>query len=229
MSDFGAVLVLGIIFLGMVFAGFETRIFLTISIIGVCLAVVAGLVLSFVWQVPNVIRLRFLAYQDPWSNEEIVLNGQPIGLTVSEGPGYQIQQSLNSVVAGGLTGTGLGFGKPEYVPLAHSDFIFAAIVEELGSVTGLAVLFLFILLIMRITRVALLLPSSQVYERLLLIGIGIHFFIQVIIMVGGTLNLLPLTGITIPFLSLGGMALMVNLLEIGMVFSAVQRLESPRI
>jgi cell division protein FtsW (lipid II flippase) len=229
MSDFGAVLVLGIIFLGMVFAGFETRIFLTISIIGVCLAVVAGLVLSFVWQVPNVIRLRFLAYQDPWSNEEIVLDGQPIGLTVSEGPGYQIQQSLNSVVAGGLTGTGLGFGKPEYVPLAHSDFIFAAIVEELGSVTGLAVLFLFILLIMRITRVALLLPSSQVYERLLLIGIGIHFFIQVIIMVGGTLNLLPLTGITIPFLSLGGMALMVNLLEIGMVFSAVQRLESPQI
>jgi cell division protein FtsW (lipid II flippase) len=226
MSDFGAVLVLGAIFIGMVFAGFETRIFLTVSIIGVCLAVVAALVLSFVWQVPNVIRLRFLAYQDPWSKQEIVLDGQPTGMTVSEGPGYQIQQSLTSIVAGGLSGTGLGFGKPEYVPLAHSDFIFAAIVEELGAVTGLAVLFLFILLLLRITRVALLLPAGQVYERLLLIGICIHFFIQVFIMVGGTLNLLPLTGITIPFLSLGGMALVVNLIEIGMVFSAVQRLES---
>jgi cell division protein FtsW (lipid II flippase) len=226
MSDFGAVLVLGVIFIGMVFAGFETRIFLTVSIIGVCLAVLAGLVLSLVWQVPNVIRLRFLAYQDPWSKEMIVLDGQPTGMTVSEGPGYQIQQSINAIVAGGLSGTGLGFGKPEYVPLAHSDFIFAAIVEELGAVTGLAVLFLFILLMLRITRVALLLPAGQVYERLLLIGICIHFFTQVFIMVGGTLNLLPLTGITIPFLSLGGMALIVNLVEIGMLFSAVQRLES---
>jgi cell division protein FtsW (lipid II flippase) len=182
--------------------------------------------LSLVWQVPNVIRLRFLAYQDPWSKEMIVLDGQPTGMTVSEGPGYQIQQSINAIVAGGLSGTGLGFGKPEYVPLAHSDFIFAAIVEELGAVTGLAVLFLFILLMLRITRVALLLPAGQVYERLLLIGICIHFFTQVFIMVGGTLNLLPLTGITIPFLSLGGMALIVNLVEIGMLFSAVQRLES---
>jgi cell division protein FtsW (lipid II flippase) len=226
MSDFGAVLVLGVIFIGMVFAGFETRIFLTISIIGVCLAVVAGLVLSFAWDVPNVIRLRFLAYQDPWSKEVIVLDGQPTGMTISEGPGYQIQQSINSIVAGGLSGTGLGFGKPEYVPLAHSDFIFAAIVEEMGAVIGLAVLFLFILLMLRITRVALLLPGGQVFERLLLMGICIHFFTQVFIMVGGTLNLLPLTGITIPFLSQGGMALIVNLIEIGMVLSAVQRLES---
>ena len=226
MSDFGAVLVLGVIFIGMVFAGFETRIFLTISIIGLCLAIIAGLVLSFAWDVPNVIRLRFLAYQDPWSKEMIVLDGQPTGITISEGPGYQIQQSINAIVAGGLSGTGLGFGKPDYVPLAYSDFIFAAIVEELGAVIGLAVLFLFILLMLRITRVALLLPGSQVFERVLLMGICIHFFSQVFIMVGGTLNLLPLTGITVPFLSLGGMALIVNLIEIGIVLSAAQRLES---
>jgi cell division protein FtsW (lipid II flippase) len=226
MSDFGAVLVLGVIFIGMVFAGFETRIFLTISIIGLCLAIVAGLVLSFAWDVPNVIRLRFLAYQDPWSKEVIVLDGQPTGMTISEGPGYQVQQSINSIVAGGLSGTGLGFGKPEYVPLAHSDFIFAAIVEEMGAVIGLAVLFLYILLMLRITRVALLLPGGQVFERMLLMGICIHFFSQVFIMVGGTLNLLPLTGITVPFLSLGGMALIVNLVEIGMALSAAQRLGS---
>jgi len=225
MSDFGAVLVLGVIFIGMMFAGFETRIFLTISIIGLCLAIVAGLVLSLFWDVPNVIRLRFLAYQDPWSKEVIVLDGQPTGMTISEGPGYQVQQSINSIVAGGLSGTGLGFGKPEYVPLAHSDFIFAAIVEEMGAVIGLALLFLYILLMLRITRVALLLPGGQVFERMLLMGICIHFFSQVFIMVGGTLNLLPLTGITVPFLSLGGMALIVNLTEIGMALSAAQRLE----
>jgi cell division protein FtsW (lipid II flippase) len=226
MSDFGAVLVLGLIFIGMVFAGFETRIFLTISIIGLSLGLVASLLLSVAWDVPNVIRLRFLAYQDPWSKEMIVLDGQPTGMTVSEGPGYQIQQSINSIVAGGLSGTGLGFGKPEYVPLAHSDFIFAAVVEELGAVIGLAVLFLFIFLMLRITRIALLLPGGQVFERMLLIGICIHFFTQVFIMIGGTLNLLPLTGITVPFLSQGGMALIVNLTEIGIVLSAIQRLES---
>jgi cell division protein FtsW len=226
MSDFGAVLILALIFIGMMFAGFETRIFLTIAIIGAGLAAVVGLLLSLTWDVPNVIRLRFLAYQDPWSQEVIVLDGQPTGMTISEGPGYQIQQSINAIVAGGLSGTGLGFGKPEYVPLAHSDFIFAAIIEELGAVTGLAVLFLFILLMLRITRVALLLPGDQVFERVLLMGICIHFFTQVFIMVGGTLNLLPLTGITIPFLSQGGMALTVNLVEIGMALSAAQRLES---
>ncbi len=226
MSDFGAVLVLVLIFIGMLFTGFETRIFLTVAMISVCLAAVAALVLSFAWDVPAVIRLHFLAYQDPWSKEVIVLDGQPTGMTISEGPGYQIQQSINSIVAGGLIGTRLGFGKPEYVPLAHSDFIFAAIVEELGAVIGLAVLFLFIILMLRFTRVALLLPGGQVFERVLLMGICIHFFTQVFIMVGGTLNLLPLTGITIPFLSQGGMALIINLIEIGMALSAAQRLES---
>lgn len=228
MSDFGAVLVLGMIFIGMLFVGFETRIFVSIAALGLCLAAISALALSAFWQVPNVIRLRFLAYQDPWSKQEIVLDGLPTGLTISEGPGYQIQQSINAVVAGGLSGTGLGFGNPEYVPLAHSDFIFAAIIEEMGAVVGLAVLFVLILLLLRIARVALLLPQTQVFERMLLMGICVHLFIQTFIMVGGTLNFLPLTGITIPFLSQGGMALMVNLVEIGLVMSAASRLEAHR-
>ncbi len=223
MSDFGAVLILGMIFIGMLFVGFETRIFLSVALIGVCLAAVVALVLSVYWDVPNVIRQRFMAFQDPWSEEMIVVDGRPTGITISEGPGYQIQQSINSIVAGGLSGTGLGFGKPEYVPLAHSDFIFAAIVEELGTIIALAVLFLFMLLLMRIMRTSLLLPNGQIFERVLLMGICIHIFVQAFVMVGGTINLLPLTGITIPFLSQGGMALLVNLLEIGIVLAIVQR------
>jgi peptidoglycan glycosyltransferase len=226
MSDFGAVLVLGMIFIGMLFVGFETRIFLSIAAIGASLAVISALVLSAAWEVPAVIRLRFLAYQDPWSQAEIVLDGRSTGMTISEGPGYQIQQSINSIVSGGLSGTGLGFGNPDYVPLAHSDFIFAAIVEELGAVLGLAVLFIFILLTLRIARVALLLPPGQMFERMLVMGICIHLFVQVFIMVAGTLNFLPLTGITVPFMSQGGTALLVNLAEIGLVFSAALRLEA---
>jgi cell division protein FtsW len=69
------------------------------------------------------------------------------------------------------------------------------------------------------------LPRGQVFERLLLIGIGIHLFTQVFVMVGGTLNIMPLTGVTIPFLSQGGAALMINMMEIGIVLAIAQRLE----
>ncbi|HVP21008.1 MAG TPA: FtsW/RodA/SpoVE family cell cycle protein [Anaerolineaceae bacterium] len=224
MADFGAVLILAAIFVGMLFVGFDTRIFLTVSAIGLLLVLLVSLVLSTVWQVPTVIRYRFLAFQNPWSNEEIVLDGRSTGITISQGPGYQTQQAINAVVAGGLSGTGLGFGTPQYVPLGQSDFIFAAIIEELGSIIGLAVLIFFTILLIRIARVALLLPAGQVFERLLLIGICIHFFVQVVIMVGGTLDLLPVTGVTIPFLSQGGMALLVNLIEVGLALSLSQRL-----
>jgi cell division protein FtsW (lipid II flippase) len=225
MSDFGAVLILAFIFAGMLYTGFETRIFLTIGAIGVILVLILSVALSFTWEVPTAIRYRFLAFQDPWSKEVILQKGQTTGVTVSEGPGYQIQQAINAMVAGGLSGTGLGFGTPQYVPLAQSDFIFAATVEELGSIIGVAVLILFAILLLRMVRIALLLPIGQIFERLLLIGVCIHFFVQVFIMVGGTLNLLPITGVTIPFLSLGGMALLVNLTEIGLVLSLSQRLE----
>lgn len=227
MSDYGAALIIVCLFVTMLYAGFDTRIFATIALIGLWLAALAGLALAFTWEVPTVIRYRFLAFRDPWSEAMILVNGQPTGLSISEGPGYQIQQAIYATIAGGLTGRGLGFGSPEYIPLAHSDFIFAAILEEMGAVIGVAVLILFAVLILRVLRIAALLPSGQVFERLLLVGVAVHFFIQVFVMVAGTLNLLPMTGITIPFLSLGGMALLVNLAEVGLVLALAQRLEAP--
>jgi cell division protein FtsW (lipid II flippase) len=226
MSDFGAVLILGFLFTAMLYAGFETRLFATIAGIGLTLALLVGLVLVFYWEIPTVIQHRFIAFLDPWSTAEIVINGQPTGITVAEGPGYQIQQSIYAIVAGGLTGAGLGFGSPDYVPLAASDFIFAAILEEWGAAVGIVILALYIILLLRILRVAMLLPRSQVFERLLLTGIGVHLFTQVFVMIGGTLNIIPLTGVTVPFLSQGGAALMINSLEIGIVLAIAQRLET---
>jgi cell division protein FtsW (lipid II flippase) len=225
MSDYGAVLILGSIFIAMLYAGFETRIFMAVSTIGLGLAALVGWILSLTWKVPAAIQYRFMAYLDPWSTAVITINGQPTGITISEGPGYQIQQAIYAAIAGGITGRGLGFGTPQYVPLAHSDFIFAAILEELGSIIGIALLFLFAVLIIRFSRTVLLLPTGQVFERLLLVGIGVHLFIQVFIMAGGTLNLLPVTGVTIPFLSLGGVALIVNLTEIGIALAILRRME----
>ncbi len=225
MSDFGAVLILGCIFFGMLYAGFDPRMFATVAAIAVGMAVLVALVLVFAWHVPSVIQNRILAYRDPWSTAQLMVNGAPSGITVAEGPGYQIQQSIYAVVAGGLSGTGLGFGTPDFIPLAASDFVFAALLEEMGSVMGLAALAFYMLLVFRLFRVALMLPRAQAFERLLLVGIAIHFFTQVFIMVGGTLNLIPMTGVTLPFLSLGGSALMTNLAEIGIALGLAQRLE----
>ncbi len=226
MSDFGAVLILGAIFVAILYAGFETRLFATVAAIGIMLALVVGVGLWAAWDVPAVIQYRFLAFLDPWSEAEVVVNGQAMGITISQGPGYQIQQALYAIIAGGLTGTGLGLGTPEYIPLAHSDFIFAAILEEMGAVVGIAVLLVFAVLLLRLLRLAALLPREQTFERLLLTGIACHLFIQMLIMVGATVNLLPVTGITIPFLSQGGTAVLINLAEIGIALALARRLEA---
>ena len=210
----------------MLYAGFETRVFATMAAIGLGLALGGRRVLAFTWHIPTVIQLRFIAFVNPWSTAELVVNGQHLGITVSQGPGYQIQQALYAIIAGGLGGTGLGFGSPEYIPLAQSDFIFAAILEEMGAVVGFAVLALFAILLFRLLRLAALLPREQTFERMLLTGIALHLFIQVFIMVGGTLNLLPITGVTIPFLSEGGMALAINLAEMGIALALARRLET---
>jgi cell division protein FtsW (lipid II flippase) len=225
MADFGAILILGGLFVTVFYAGFEPRVFLGIAGVGLALALAVGAVLYFVWDVPDVIEARWAAFLNPWSPAPLLIDGQPSGLTIAQGPGYQIQQSLYAVVAGGLTGTGLGYGSPQNVPLAHSDMIFAAIVEELGLLVSAALLALYAVLLLRIVRLAIQLPEQQVFERLLVVGIGVHLFAQVFVMAAGTLNLLPLTGITIPFLSQGGAALFVNLVEVGLVLALARRLD----
>mgnify|MGYP000866523179 CR=1 FL=1 len=225
MSDFGAVPILGLIFVLMLFSGFDTRTFATIAAIGLVMALLVGIVLAVAWTPPAHIQYRILAFQDPWSTEEIYFLGEPTGTTISEGPGYQIQQAIYAMIAGGISGTGLGFGSPQNIPLVSTDFIYAAVLEELGAVVGIALLVFYIILVLRILRNAAMLPRALVFERLLLAGIAIHFFTQVFIMVGGTLNLIPMTGVTIPFLSLGGSALLTNLVEAGLVLAISQRLE----
>ena len=224
MSDLGAILILGALFVALFYAGFERRIFLTMAAIGLALSFAVAIVLASYWQPPAGLQQRLAAFRDPWSEEPLLIDGQPTGVTIAQGPGYQIQQAIYAIVDGGITGTGIGAGTPENVPLAHSDMIFAAVAEELGAMGALAVLACFGIMLLRILRIAMLLPAGQVLERLLLVGIAAHLFSQVFVMVGGTVNLLPLTGVTIPFLSQGGVALTVNLLEIGLVLAIAQRL-----
>jgi cell division protein FtsW (lipid II flippase) len=122
--------------------------------------------------------------------------------------GFQIVQSLYALGTGGLVGTGLALGDPTRIPYSYSDFIFAAIGEELGLAGTTAVLVLFLILVGSGLRIAL--AADSPFEKLLATGLTTILGFQTFIIVGGVTRLVPLTGVTLPFMSYGGSSLVVN-------------------
>ncbi len=136
------------------------------------------------------------------------------------GAGYNVNQSIIAIGAGRLFGRGLGFGSQsqlQFLPEAQTDFIFSVIAEELGFAAALIIIILYTLLFLRLIRIAG--QCRDDFSSYVILGITLLFFIQIVFNLGSTTGLLPVTGLTLPFLSYGGSSLMINLLLIGIAES----------
>ena len=165
---------------------------LLLSLIGLAIAGLAGYLLF------DVIRLRVDAWLNPWLDPS--------------GRSFQIVQSLMAVANGGTLGRGPGLGSPGLVPVAVSDFVFTAIAEETGLVGTLGVLTLIGLFVARGIHTALRAPDN--FRRILAAGLTAYIGTQSIVIIGGNIRLLPLTGVTLPFVSYGGSSLVTSFLAV---------------
>jgi len=148
----------------------------------------------FSWSQFSHVRTRVDIWIDPWSR--------------SLDSGYQIVQSLFGLADGGMTGTGLGRGNPNQVPEAQNDFIFASIGEEMGLIGATAILISYLLIIGAGLRIAI--RTERPFEKLLATGLTTIIGVQAFIIIGGVIKVVPLTGITLPFVSYGGSSLIAN-------------------
>ena len=162
---------------------------------GVIMMITGALVASRMF---DYVSRRFDAWLDPFAAENYN----------AAGGSYQLAQALFGFANGDVIGTGLGGGFPQLIPLAESDFILAALGEELGLAGVFAILSMFLLLIYRGLRIANSHPDD--FSRLLATGLSFVVGLQVFVVAGGVMGLLPLTGLTTPFLAAGGSSLLAN-------------------
>lgn len=147
------------------------------------------------------VKIRFQAWLNPWK--------------YIERQGYQITQSLFAIAEGGFFGKGLGLGYPDFIPVAYTDFIFAAICEEMGIFMGIGVIMLFMILVYRGMKIAI--AQENLFYKILAIGISSLFGIQSFMILGGVLKIIPLTGITLPFVSYGGSSMLTSFIALGIL------------
>ncbi|QNH95329.1 FtsW/RodA/SpoVE family cell cycle protein [Corynebacterium anserum] len=187
-NDFGPALLLFGTVLGMLYIATGRASWL---VLGFGLAIIGAV---GVYQISAKIQDRVANFVDPVAN--------------FHGNGYQLSQALFGMSWGGVTGTGLGEGYPENVPVAHSDFILAAIGEELGLIGLAGVLLLYVIIASRGFNTAMMNRDS--YGKLVAGGLSLTLVVQVFVVTGGISRLLPMTGLTTPFLAHGGSSLLAN-------------------
>ena len=157
-------------------------------------------------------QTRIDTWLDPWSD--------------ASGTGYQSIQAIYAIEAGGITGTGLGLGRPDAIPAAPTDYVFSAITEEMGLAAAAGVALVYVLFLYGGLRVAIDCPDR--FGRMLASSIAVLIGIQAAVIIAGNLRLAPTTGITLPFVSYGGSSLVVNFFLAGILTGISQSSSSRR-
>lgn len=204
-KDLGTALLILLIFIGILFiAGAPLKLFLSVFVIGIVIG--SAFVFSSAYRMD-----RFAALFDPFDERYYKFSG------------WQPAHSIMGLASGGLWGSGLGASKQKWANLAeaHTDFIFSVIGEELGLLGSLLVLGLYSALIYAIVRVAL--KTKDNFSRYATAAIACWFIAQVAINIGSATSLIPVIGVTLPFISYGGSSLLVNLLAVGFVLGVARR------
>ena len=153
------------------------------------------------------VKVRVRAWLDPWAYPDT--------------DGFQILQSIFNIADGGLLGTGLGAGFAQTIPEVETDFVFSAVASELGLLGATAVLLAFLVFVYRGTKIALLAEDDA--SKLLAFGLTAMFAIQTLVIVGGVTKAIPLTGITLPFVSYGGSSVVGNFILTGLLLLISER------
>ncbi|TME13269.1 MAG: hypothetical protein E6I65_01300 [Chloroflexi bacterium] len=208
--DLGAALLFFAVFLLLLYVSTARFSFV---VLGLAAFVVGAGLLYFVF---DHVRTRIDIWVDPFADPT--------------GAGFQVVQALHAFARGGLIGTGLGAGLPSIagrppIPALHTDFPFAALGEELGLVGILAVLGLYLVLVERGLRIAS--AAQDEFRAILAAGLSLVIGVQAFIIAAGNLKLIPLTGITLPFVSYGGSSLLANSVIVGMLIALSERTREP--
>jgi cell division protein FtsW (lipid II flippase) len=195
-NDLGSALLFLGIFLAMIYVGTSRAVYPITGMVMYAVGVFAAFHLF------AHVRDRTEVWLDPWTN--------------AAGSGYQLVQGLIALAVGGIFGQGIGQGHPvPFVPVVTTDFILAAIGEELGLAGVVALLALLLFVVFRGLRIAM--ASRDGFRKLLAAGMVATLGIQTIVIVGGTTRLMPLTGVPLPFLSYGGSAALANYVIVGIL------------
>jgi cell division protein FtsW (lipid II flippase) len=201
-KDLGAALLLFGIFLGLLYLGTGRKTYVALGLGMFLLGVTAAYMLV------GRVQIRVALWQNPW---------QTITVGSRQYDGYQLTQSLMAMGNGKLIGAGLAGGYPEIIPAIHTDMIYAAISEDLGLVGAVILLACFLLLIQRIFVIGV--RSHDRFGQLLAAGLGVSLAVQTLVIIGGVVKAIPLTGVTLPFISYGGTSLVINFIILGLVLN----------
>lgn len=195
-KDLGGALIFFIAYVMVVFVATRNYLYLLAGVVGGSAAAVAA------YRLFSHVRVRVLAWQNPWS--------------YIDNQGYQITQSLFAVGSGSWFGMGLLKGDPTVIPFVSADFIFSSICEELGVVFGICLILVCVCCFITIMQIALRIHDR--FYQLIVYGIGAMYIFQIFLTVGGGIKFIPLTGVTLPFISYGGSSVMSTM----MMFFVIQ-------